>query len=597
MVVVVLLLCAALPGVSASPENTDYDCYLGTYAYEATPYWPELHIVKDANEWTVQAPDSEWNMALDRSDGRLIAKEDDGDEIKLWYEPSKNRYIASTRTQVATRRGIGRFPETRVPVKLKPSPNELLEKKYGVTAPDLVRTVRAGEKWIHQIRSLRIKAKYKWRRTSRGIEHRKKEVKERWPEADLSRERFWSLCPEQRGELSLSFDRWRFRMYDFREGKSERLRIWNGREYVVHAKYYTHDQEYYAFRKEIPEVFGLFVAFMWPRSKYHKFWWNNHQMNDWRERYGRAEEFILVGKQEYREVPCYVIECYPKEYHRVRRWFVGIEDGLRYGDLVYEGGELFREQWTGKHKEVAPGWWFPMEQGYHILEHGRDMKYFISATRDISVKDVKVNEALPDELFVMEFKDGVKVSDDRFGGFVTYKYKKDRTEQEWEQIRQKAQERQERDKTEKQALDSRIGQVALDFSAKCKWIHTEPLTMEKLRGKAVVLQFWGVWCGSCHNYMGLLNPRADNENIVVIGVHTPEEDLSQIKADMDKYKATGPVCVEAGEGWGAISHWYHVKQRPYWVVIGPDGKVIGHSERPLEAFRAAAKSLPADTEK
>lgn len=333
---------------------------------------------------------------------------------------------------------------------------------------------------------------------------------------------------------------------------------------------------------------------MWPRSKHHDYWWQKFQMHNWEDFYGRAEEFVLVGKEDYRGTPCYVVECYPKDYRRVRRWFIGEKDHLKYGDLTYEGGQKTWEQWLGDYKEVKPDWRFPMVQGYHIFRQDDNGNSFIVSTRDITVEDVRVDEILPDELFVMEFKDGVEVNDDRFGGFVVYKYKKDRTEEEWEEIRQKARQRQEWENDEKQAMDERVGQTALEFPKECKWVNTEPLTMEKLRGKAVILQFWGIWCGPCHNYMNILSTKQDHENIVVIGVHTPEDDLSKIKADMDKYKADGPVCVDVGDNWGTISAWYRTNRRPYWVVIGPDGKVLGHFGSPSEVFQLAYKSIKSD---
>ena len=83
-------------------------------------------------------------------------------------------------------------------------------------------------------------------------------------------------------------------------------------------------------------------------------------------------------------------------------------------------------------------------------------------------------------------------------------------------------------------------------------------------------------------------------DVIVIGVHTPEEDLAAIEEDLDKYKADGPVCIDTGAGWGQISQWHHVRRLPYWVVIGPDGKVASHSSQPYEVFQVARKSLAAE---
>jgi hypothetical protein len=67
---------------------------------------------------------------------------------------------------------------------------------------------------------------------------------------------------------------------------------------------------------------------------------------------------------------------------------------------------------------------------------------------------------------------------------------------------------------------------------------------------------------------------------------------------MGRYEANGPVCVDVlpgspGRGFGAFSSWFGVKAIPSWVVVGPDGKVAGHSMSPGEAFQIARKTLAA----
>lgn len=589
--VVSILMCLCSITLFAKESQVEYDYYPGTYAFEATPYWPEFEIVKDNDGFTLEDSDSEWSMELIMVEGGLAAKDDDGDEFNLSYDSSDQQYIMSRQVQTSTYSGMKRFSERREMIKLKSSPNDELEKEYGVQAVDLVRKVRDSEEWMHRVKSFQVEAKDEWTKTPQGIENYRKELQAQFPDIEISSKRFPGLRPQSEGEFQVVFDDTRFRTYNFTKENYMSLNIWNGRELIAHEKYFTHEQEHYAFRKELRNTNDILVHLMWPRSKEHSFWWKKFKMEDWKGFYGRAEEFILTGKQDYRGTPCYIIECYPKDYRRVRRLFVGVKDHLKYGDQVYEEDQTTWEHWNGDYKEVKSGWWFPMTQGYHIFERDGNGKSFIASTRNITVNDIQLDKTLPDELFEIDFKDGVDVNDDRFGGFITYKYKKDRTEQEWEEIRQKALKRKESDNAEKCAMDERIGQTALEFPKGCQWINTEPQTIEKLRGKAIILQFWGIWCGPCHNYMGTLKTTADDENIIVIGVHTPEEDLSKIKKDMDKYKADGPVCVDVGDNWGTISAWYRTKCRPYWVVIGPDGKVVGHTNNPDQAFQLAQKSI------
>ena len=71
--------------------------------------------------------------------------------------------------------------------------------------------------------------------------------------------------------------------------------------------------------------------------------------------------------------------------------------------------------------------------------------YNTSSETDIEITDIRVNEKLPDELFWMDFKEGVKVIDNRFGGTVRYIYKADRTEEERNQIKQEARKNAKQD--------------------------------------------------------------------------------------------------------------------------------------------------------
>lgn len=567
------------------PEIQTSTLFFGQYAFEATPYWPWITIVQDSNGLYVD----DIKVKLTVSGLTVFGQTDSGEEFKLTYEPDSNLYILSAHQLTSTRTGLVRKSIKRILVKVKPNPNEHLEKEYGVRASDLVKAVRESEDWIQQVTSFQVKAKDKWIRTPEGIEFQRKELQERFPDAMINSEKFSDLMPTVEGKLKIVFNDTKYRTFHQNED-SLFEEIWNGHEFIAHNQYFTPPHESYSFRKELPEIARNMIDFIWPRSKEYHFWWKKQGMNNWEDHYGRAEDFILTGKQNYLGTECYIVECYPGDYRQVRRWFIGVKDHLKYGDLTYHMGRLCWDYWTGDYKEVRSGWWFPMTQGYHGFDRDENENSFVASRREITIEEVQIDQVLPDELFEMEFKEGVKVTDDRFGGWITYPYKKDRTKEEWEQIHQKAQKRIEEDNARKNALDERIGQVAMEFPSECKWINTEPLTMEKLRGKAVILQFWSIQCGPCHNYMGMLRAKPSSENIVVIGIHTAESDLSNIKADMDKYKSDGPTCVDVGGGWGKILGWYRVNAIPYWIAIGPDSKILGHSHNPSEVFQLAQKA-------
>jgi len=93
------------------------------------------------------------------------------------------------------------------------------------------------------------------------------------------------------------------------------------------------------------------------------------------------------------------------------------------------------------YREVGPGWRYPMTQGYSFLESRSEEDSLPPLTvghMEVLTGQIVVNQPLSDDLFRMEFQEGVMVVDERFGAQVTYPYKKDRTEAEWDQIRQEA---------------------------------------------------------------------------------------------------------------------------------------------------------------
>lgn len=578
-------------------ENTGYDHFVGIYAYEATPYWEVFEIIRSGNTFTLQIPDNkEWKLTFKMSNGVLVGKDNEGKNISLCYDQPKEHYTLATITQMSTWNEEKGFSEKRTMVKVVPKPGKKLETIYGVSVVSLVKRVRQSEEWIHQALSLRITAKDKWTRTPEGIEHRKNEAKARFPDADLRREGFWSLVPEQEGSIEVCFDHKRFRLFRHSKEKDEKLQVWDGRQYVFYEKHYTHKQEGYMIKPQLGDRGKTLLSdFMWPRSYRHRFWWQGQEQNevnadDW---YGGLEEFILTGKQNYRGTPCYVLECYPKEYSRVRRWFVGVQDGLLYGSLVYESGQLFRERWTSNYKEVRPGWWYPTKQGYYNFERSAilgessgddDMKYFVSAKRDIFIEQIEVDKKLVDELFKVKFKEGVKVVDFRFGGLVTYPYKANRTDEEWQEIHKKARQRAERDSKEKRFKDELIGKPAPSFPENAVWLNSKALTWEALLSNVVILDFWADWCGPCRNdlpIMSSLDKNREETSIIVIGIHTPGSKIKDIQKVMKKYDLNYPICIDirppAGvDSWGEMYSQYGVNGIPYAVVIDQNGNVAIH---------------------
>src|SRR5580692_11199983 len=84
--------------------------------------------------------------------------------------------------------------------------------------------------------------------------------------------------------------------------------------------------------------------------------------------------------------------------------------------------------------------------------------------------------------------------------------------------------------------DAFVGAKAPELKEGTLWINSSPLTLESLKGKVVILDFWAFDCENCAEAMPHvleLNKKYAKDGLVIIGVHTPridyEKDLAKIK--------------------------------------------------------------------
>lgn len=136
-----------------------------------------------------------------------------------------------------------------------------------------------------------------------------------------------------------------------------------------------------------------------------------------------------------------------------------------------------------------------------------------------------------------------------------------------------------------------VGEIeAPPFSTEVDWINTEtPLTIDGLRGKIVILDFWTYGCINCIHMIPVLRQLEERfpDELVVIGVHSAKfdnegetENLQQI---VQRYDIDHPVI---NDDDFLVWRTYQATAWPTFVVIDPRGFVIGAQagEVPFEAF-------------
>ena len=120
--------------------------------------------------------------------------------------------------------------------------------------------------------------------------------------------------------------------------------------------------------------------------------------------------------------------------------------------------------------------------------------------------------------------------------------------------------------------------VAPDLAGGGSWINSEPLSLPKLRGKVVLVEFWTYSCINCIRvlpHVSQWHQRYAAQGLVVIGVHTPEYGYERVGANVRAaVKRLGigyPVVQDNGfRIWNAYGNRYW----PALYLIDRQGRIV-----------------------
>ncbi|MBS3114092.1 thioredoxin family protein [Candidatus Woesearchaeota archaeon] len=118
---------------------------------------------------------------------------------------------------------------------------------------------------------------------------------------------------------------------------------------------------------------------------------------------------------------------------------------------------------------------------------------------------------------------------------------------------------------------------APDFIGIEKWINSEPLKIEQLRGKVVLVDFWTYTCINCIRtlpYLKEWDKKYRDKGLVIVGVHTPEFEFEKkyenvLKAVND-YQLKYPVAQDNNYATWSI---YQNRYWPHKYLIDVDGYI------------------------
>ena len=109
------------------------------------------------------------------------------------------------------------------------------------------------------------------------------------------------------------------------------------------------------------------------------------------------------------------------------------------------------------------------------------------------------------------------------------------------------------------------------------WINSEPLTLKRLHGRVVLIEFWTFACYNCRNTLPTVkkwDAQYRDKGLTIIGVHTPESDLESNLNDVRREVA------ELGIKYAVVtdndySTWksYKVEAWPTLFLLDKQGRV------------------------
>ena len=145
----------------------------------------------------------------------------------------------------------------------------------------------------------------------------------------------------------------------------------------------------------------------------------------------------------------------------------------------------------------------------------------------------------------------------------------------------------------------RLGQLAPDIAG-APWINSPRLTMESLRGRVVLVEFWTYGCVNCQRVIPQLRAWHDTyeaAGLTIVGVHTPEffweKPYAQVVAATERFGIRYPVVQDNDTAiWKRFGIWAW----PTAVLVDKKGIVRYHhiGEGEYEHTEAVIRRLLAE---
>lgn len=119
-------------------------------------------------------------------------------------------------------------------------------------------------------------------------------------------------------------------------------------------------------------------------------------------------------------------------------------------------------------------------------------------------------------------------------------------------------------------------------------LDNQTIRLEDFRGKYVLLDFWGSWCGPCHEEAPHMKKAYErfNDQVEFVGIAV-DNNRQSVKDFIQKYDISWPqIQVPRNHPVPAkLVSKYNINGYPTLFLIGPEGKIIINGNKESERLR------------
>jgi thiol-disulfide isomerase/thioredoxin len=136
------------------------------------------------------------------------------------------------------------------------------------------------------------------------------------------------------------------------------------------------------------------------------------------------------------------------------------------------------------------------------------------------------------------------------------------------------------------------GEAAPDFEVSLA--DGQKARLSDLKGKYVLLQFWGSWCGPCraeNPHLADIYARFRGQGFEIFSIGIENSALAWKKAIERDSLVWKYHAMESGEFDGGVARQYNIKVIPSTFLINPDGDIMGVNLAPEQIEKTLSQHL------